>query len=323
MVNTAINDAADQVNSTAANGVPPMIQGLQAPVDFNHPLYLSNSDVSGRNKVGLVDRSWNKERFPVELWGQWERVNAIVLSWQMNSVSSSLLGGVVYATTAQGVWQDLKERFDKIDRSRTFNIHQEIATMSQGVHSVSVYFTKLNELWDEFESMVPFPACNYERSKDFIMYLQRQKLYQFLMGLNDTYSQARSQILVKVPLPSVNAAYSMVMSDESQKSIAQAVNALGLLGAMPGNSDIAMYSKLVGYPPGHPRHGEVKGGVENKLYNSYDNRYKPRRASAHNAAISEESDTLDSTGQHMPPRFTSEPMFTSEQYEQICRMLEQ
>lgn len=207
--------------------------------------------------------------------------------------------------------------------------------------------------------MVPFPACNYERSKDFIMYLQRQKLYQFLMGLNDTYSQARSQFLLMVPLPSVNAAYSMVMSDKSPKSVTQAVNALGLLGTMPGNSDVAMYSKstnqnyqnsyqkgkktytsnydpnavcdhcklkghfkvdcyrLVGYPPGHPRHGEVKGGVENKLYNSYDNRYKPRRASAHSAAIFEESDTLDSTGQHMPPRFTSE------QYEQICRMLEQ
>lgn len=173
MVNTAVNDVADQVNSSAANGVPPMIQGLQAPVDFNHPIYLSNSDVSGvtiisfqlkgsenygfwsksiriallgKNNVGLVDGSWNKERFPVELWGQWERVNAIVLSWQMNSVSSSLLGGVVYATTAQGVWQNLKERFDKIDRSRTINIHQEIATISQAVHSVSVYFTNLKEL---------------------------------------------------------------------------------------------------------------------------------------------------------------------------------
>ncbi|KAK4722477.1 hypothetical protein R3W88_012710 [Solanum pinnatisectum] len=249
MVNTSVNDDANQVNSTVANGVPPVIQGLQAPVDFNHPLNLSNSDVSGmtiisfqlkgsenygvwsksiriallgRNKVGLIDGSWNKERFPVELWGQWERVNAIVLSWLMNSVSSSLLGGV-----------DLKERFDKIDGSRTFNIHQEIATMSQGVQSVSVYFSKLKELWDEFESMVPFPACNCERSKDFIMYLQRQKLYQFLMGLNDTYSQPRSQILLMVPLPSRNARpLSMVMSDESRKSVARVVNASGLLGAM-------------------------------------------------------------------------------------------
>lgn len=61
---------------------------------------------------------------------------------------------------------------------------------------------------------MPSPACARERSIDFVMYLQRLKLYKFFMGLNDSYSQARSQILLIVPLPGVNQAYSIVMSDE-------------------------------------------------------------------------------------------------------------
>jgi len=45
----------------------------------------------GRNKIGLVDGSCKQEDVSVELRGQWERVNAIVLSWLLNSVSKSLL----------------------------------------------------------------------------------------------------------------------------------------------------------------------------------------------------------------------------------------
>ncbi|XP_047258926.1 uncharacterized protein LOC124891164 [Capsicum annuum] len=143
----------------------------------------------GRNKLGLVDGTCRKESIPNSLRYKWECVNAIVLSWLMNSVASNLIGGVVYTTNAQAVWEDLRERFEKIDGSRAFNIHQEIATCNQGTQSVSMYYTNLKDLWDEFESMIPAPSCNCDKSKEFIQYLQRQKLYQFFMGLNESYSQ--------------------------------------------------------------------------------------------------------------------------------------
>lgn len=76
----------------------------------------------------------------------WERVNTIVLSWLLNSVSKSLLGGVIYASVAQVVWKDLFERFNKVDGSRTYNLHKEIATLTQGTNSVSIYFSRLKNL---------------------------------------------------------------------------------------------------------------------------------------------------------------------------------
>jgi len=93
----------------------------------------------------MVDGSCKKEMFP-GLEGNWERVNAIVLSWIMNSVSKSLLGGIMYASSAKVVWDDLFERFNKVDGSRTFNLHKEIATLSQGTSSVFVYYSKLKGL---------------------------------------------------------------------------------------------------------------------------------------------------------------------------------
>ncbi|XP_019068452.1 uncharacterized protein [Solanum lycopersicum] len=226
-------------------------------IDYNHPLFLSPSDVSGnqiisfqltgRNKLGMVDGSCDKEKYSENMWNHWDRVDAIVQSWLMNSVSKSLLGGIMYAATTKAVWEDLQERFTKVDGSRTFNLHKEIATLTQGVNSVTVYFSKLKTLWEELEALVPPPGCNCERSKEFIVHLQKLKLFQFLMGLNDTYNQARSQILLMSPLPSINQAYAMVMGDESQKSVS-AMN--GILGANPmshtGNYESALYSRTNG-----------------------------------------------------------------------------
>lgn len=67
------------------------------------------------------------------------------------------------------------------------------------------------------------------------------------MGLNDSYLQARSQILMPKPIPSVNQAYSMILSDESQRSI---VANTGVLGTSPtslqGSFDVVMYSRTSG-----------------------------------------------------------------------------
>ncbi|KAK5839316.1 hypothetical protein PVK06_008092 [Gossypium arboreum] len=47
-------------------------------------------------------------------------------------------------------------------------------------------------------------------------HIVQQRLFQFLMGLNETYSANHSQILLMIPLPTVSQAYSMLMQEEAQ-----------------------------------------------------------------------------------------------------------
>ncbi|XP_019248810.1 PREDICTED: uncharacterized protein LOC109228085 [Nicotiana attenuata] len=48
-------------------------------------------------------------------------------------------------------------------------------------------------------------------------HLHQQRLMQFLDGLNDTYDQARRQILMKTTEPTLNQAYALITQDESQQ----------------------------------------------------------------------------------------------------------
>ena len=57
---------------------------------------------------------------------------------------------------------------------------------------MSNYFSRLRELWDEFETLIPPPSCACPESKQYAEHIQIQKLWQFLMGLNESYAHAKS-----------------------------------------------------------------------------------------------------------------------------------
>ncbi|KAL3340235.1 hypothetical protein AABB24_028720 [Solanum stoloniferum] len=115
-------------------------------------------------------------------------------------------------------------------------------------------------------NLVPTPGRECEKSRDFLGYLQRQKLYQarsqillmtllpsenqaYAMILNDEGQkakklyQARSQILLMTLLPSKNQAYAMILNDEGQKAII--TSSVGLLGTGPTQYEAStLYSKI-------------------------------------------------------------------------------
>lgn len=56
----------------------------------------------------------------------------------MNTVAPNLISTIIYASDAYTVWEDLRERFDKVNASRATYLRKEIATLTQGVSSVCV-----------------------------------------------------------------------------------------------------------------------------------------------------------------------------------------
>ncbi|XP_071687535.1 uncharacterized protein [Rutidosis leptorrhynchoides] len=223
----------------------PSIDATQiSKLDFGDPLYLHASDISStplitfklkgtenykswayamelalqtKNKMGFITGDFKKNETDVVLGNQWEKCNAVVLSWILGSVSGELYNGQIYSKIAKNVWDELKETYDKVDGSVLFNLYQKINLITQNGTPVSEYYHKLNSLWKQYDTFVQLPACALTASKEFNDHTNLIKLMQFLMGLDDVYLPIRSNILMRDPLPSVKTAFSIISREESHR----------------------------------------------------------------------------------------------------------
>lgn len=124
-------------------------------LDHNHPLFLQARDapglvlipikltgpenyalwsrtmklaIRGKEKLGFVDGNYVKSKYRGELAEQWNKCNAIVLSW-IGTISSELMPSIVFASDAKKVWNDFQERFDRLNLTRIYHLLMEIAIM--------------------------------------------------------------------------------------------------------------------------------------------------------------------------------------------------
>ncbi|KAG5516925.1 hypothetical protein RHGRI_037606 [Rhododendron griersonianum] len=170
--------------------------------------------LSVKNKLGFVtgkfkkpSKSTNPDEFDL-----WERANHMLISWFSHSVSQDLVPSVLFAPTAQHVWEDFQARFAQGNLPRIFQIQSSISSHVQGAMSIANYYTKLRGFWDELDSYRPFSTKrNAHHNED--------RLMQFLMGLNATYNPIRGQILLLKPVPDIRETYNMVTQDEKQREI--------------------------------------------------------------------------------------------------------
>lgn len=103
-----------------------------------------------------------------------------------------------------------------------FELKIELAHISQGSLDIASYFNKIKQLWDDIDTLSISRARAYSNcgfKSDYQMDDDVQKVYQFLMGLNDTYVQTRSNIFMIKPFPSVSTVYSILLSDEKQRQV--------------------------------------------------------------------------------------------------------
>ena len=81
-------------------------------------------------------------------------------------------------------------------------------------------------MWDEFAAIGGLPRCDCSKCECEInakldRYAQEQKIIQFLMGLNESYTSVRGNILMMTPLPSLSQIYSLLVQEERQRQVRQ------------------------------------------------------------------------------------------------------
>ena len=184
--------------------------------------------LSAKNKLQFIDGSLVK---PYDLNGPefraWTRYNDTISSWIVNTVSKDISTSIIYINNYQDMWLSLKEIFSQRNGTKAFQLQKAISSLSQDNLFVSSYFTKLKSLCDEFGNYKPFspctciPTCSCGSLKFVNTFFDQQYVFQFLMGLNESFSKIRGQILLTEPLPPINKVFSLVIQEENQREILQ------------------------------------------------------------------------------------------------------
>ncbi|XP_020555141.1 uncharacterized protein LOC110013299 [Sesamum indicum] len=118
---------------------------------------------------------------------QWIKVDSMVTSWILNSISRDIVESFMYTKTSKELWTELENRYGQSNGPMEYRLKRELASLSQARENADI------------------------KSSDQLM--------QFLMGLKDSYDHVRSQILMMEPYPNVSKAFSMVLRIEKQKEV--------------------------------------------------------------------------------------------------------
>jgi hypothetical protein len=87
--------------------------------------------LGAKNKLAFIDRATPIPDLLDLNRSAWERCNHLVHSWIINSVSESLAQTLVFHDYAIDAWEDLYERFAKVDRIRIVSLDLIFSSQSQ------------------------------------------------------------------------------------------------------------------------------------------------------------------------------------------------
>ncbi|KAA8515099.1 hypothetical protein F0562_018114 [Nyssa sinensis] len=216
--------------------------------------------LNAKNKLGFVDGTLQRPDPTKPKYTQWNQTKDMVLTWILNSISPSLATSLEYHTDPHDVWVDLSSQFSHDNNVRIYQLKQTLSFLQQTTNLVHDYYNCMKQIWDELGHL--------QQSID-LKALQQQaddeKVFQFLLSLNDSFASLRTQILAMDPLPPIGKVFSILFQEEQQRLLNIRPSKTIALAVRPGGRPKSSFKctacgkeghtrdrcwTIVGYPPG-------------------------------------------------------------------------
>ncbi|XP_019240570.1 PREDICTED: uncharacterized protein LOC109220564 [Nicotiana attenuata] len=99
--------------------------------------------------------------------------------------------------------------YGQSDVAQLFGLQKKLLETIQGCNDIATYFNNIKAIWDELNALDAKIACTCvecicEAKPKNKAIEERQKLVQFLMGLNETYTACRGNIMIMTPTPNID-----------------------------------------------------------------------------------------------------------------------
>ncbi|GAV86514.1 UBN2_3 domain-containing protein [Cephalotus follicularis] len=121
--------------------------------------------------------------------------------------------------SAKHIWEAISRQYSqKNNYAQAYEICRESREMSQGGLSLAAYYSNLSHLWQQLDAYrthrpsIPTELVTFQKD------IEKERVYDFLAGLNPDYDKVRVQVLCKDPFPTLEEAYNLIQHEERHRN---------------------------------------------------------------------------------------------------------
>jgi gag-polypeptide of LTR copia-type len=119
-----------------------------------------------------------------------------------------------YQESAKEIWDYLQETYDQNQNfSHVYNLKQELTQIKQENLTNCEYLTELRRKLEELKLYMP-PTTDL---KEIYKRAERDEIYLYLSGLDESYENIRSHILLSVDLPPFKTVVVMIQREKARR----------------------------------------------------------------------------------------------------------
>ena len=215
--------AQSQSEEVIRSQQPGELQNIHATYRLNGRNYLKWSQLvriilKGKGKIGHIMGTGPGKKDP--LFGVWDEEDSMIMAWLWNSMNPEISDTCMFLSNAKEIWDTIQQTYSKAkDAAQVYDVKVKTIAAKQGSKTVTEYANQLKSLWQELDHYrVIKTKCPEDAAvlKDFI---EQDRIYDFLVGLNPEFDQVRIQILGKQEIPCFNEVVAIVRSEKSRRGL--------------------------------------------------------------------------------------------------------
>lgn len=201
------------------------VDKLQGPANYRSWKRSLKISLASKRKLGFIAGVVKRDVANKLKQEAWDICNSMVISWILANVTEFIKKSIMFVESTSAIWKQLEQRYTVASGSRKYKLNKIIYETKQEGKCVTDYYTDLKGLWEGLESLNGLPPITNVNAEinAFVSALNNQKeemkFFQFLNGLDDTYTTNRSHLLMMSVLPSVEEAGSSLRYKENQRDM--------------------------------------------------------------------------------------------------------
>ncbi|GAV80739.1 UBN2_3 domain-containing protein, partial [Cephalotus follicularis] len=150
---------------------------------------------------------------------KWLCEDALVMSWLLNSIEPTLSPQYMMIDSTKDIWDAIAQQFSQGNNyAQAYEISKQGREMMQGELFLATYYSALTHLWQQLDSYRTHKPSIPEELVAYQKDTEKERVYEFLAGLNPEFDQIRVQVLGRESFPTLREAYNMVQYEETRRS---------------------------------------------------------------------------------------------------------